>query len=146
MSKVAVYGTLAAALATVAHLLHGLSHAQHEVPLSVWQWAYVISVIFVAPVVAAVLLWTRYRLAGAWLLLASLGGALLFGLVFHYLIPGADNVFTLEPGPWRGPFSATAAFVAFSEVLGTLIGIWAVVRLSRDPSDATTRSAPAAGH
>ncbi len=110
-----------------------------------WQWSYVISVIFISPVVAAVLLWTRYRLAGAWLLIGSLAGALLFGLAFHYLIPGADNVFTLEPGVWRGPFSATAAFVAFSETLGTLVGIWAVVRLSRGGfSDATIGSTPAA--
>lgn len=74
MRKVALYGTLAAVLATLVHVLHGISHDEHRVPLEAWQWAYVIFVVFLVPVVAAMLLWTRLWRVGAWLLLASMAG------------------------------------------------------------------------
>ena len=64
MRRLALYGTLAAVLATLAHVLHGISHVEHQVPLEAWQWAYVIFLAFLAPVLAAVLLWTRLRRVG----------------------------------------------------------------------------------
>ena len=133
MRKVALYGTLAAVLATIAHVLHGISHVEHQVPLAAWQWAYVIFVVFLTPVVAAMLLWTRLRRVGAWLFLASMAGALIFGLAFHFLVSGPDNVFTLNPGAAREAFRFSAVLVALSEALGCVAGIWA---LSKLPSSA----------
>ena len=75
MPKAAIYGTTMAVLATVANLLLAVSHVgQHVLSLEAWQWVYVISVIFVAPIAAALVLRTRNRLAGAWLLLVSMAG------------------------------------------------------------------------
>jgi len=133
MHKVALYGTLAAVLATIAHVLHGISHVEHQVPLAAWQWAYVIFVVFLAPVVAAMLLWTRMQRVGAWLFLASMAGALIFNLAFHFLVSGPDNVFTLNPGAAREAFRFSAVLVALSEALGCVAGIWA---LSKLPSSA----------
>ena len=133
MHKVALYGTLAAVLATIAHVLHGISHVELQVPLAAWQWAYVIFVVFLAPVVAAMLLWTRMQRVGAWLFLASMAGALIFGLAFHFLVSGPDNVFTLNPGAAREAFRFSAVLVALSEALGCVAGIWA---LSKLPSSA----------
>src|SRR5829696_6758690 len=65
--------------------------------LPLWQLAFIALVIFAAPVVAAVLLWTRYRVTGAWLLVASMAGSLVFGLLYHFLVPGSDNVFAQPP-------------------------------------------------
>ena len=129
MRKVALYGTLAAVLGTIAHVLHGISHVEHQVPLAAWQWAYVIFVVFLAPVVAAVLLWTRLRRAGAWLLLASMAGALIFGLAFHFLVSGPDNIFTLDPGAAREAFRFSAVLVALTEALGCVAGVWALSKL-----------------
>jgi hypothetical protein len=129
MCKVALYGTLAVVLATLAHVLHGISHVEHQVPLVAWQWAYVIFVVFLAPVVAAMLLWTRMQRVGAWLLLASMVGALDFGLVFHFLVSGPDNVFTLNPGAAREAFRFSAVLVALSEAFGCVAGIWALSKL-----------------
>jgi len=64
MCKVALYGTLVAVCATLAHVLHGMSHVEHRVSLAAWQWAYVMVVVFLAPVVAAVLLWSRLQRVG----------------------------------------------------------------------------------
>ena len=64
MRKVALYGTLAAVLATLAHVLHGILQVEHRVRLEAWQWAYEIFVVSLASVVAAVRIWTRLRLVG----------------------------------------------------------------------------------
>lgn len=133
MCKVAVYGTLAVVLATFAHVLHGISHIEHQVPLAAWQWAYVI---FLAPVLAAVLLWTRLQRMGVWLLLASMSGALIFGLAFHFLVSGSDNVFTLNPGAGREAFRFSAVLVALTEALGCVAGGWALSSLPRSAEGA----------
>src|SRR5829696_4990195 len=84
------------ALATAVNLLHGVSHVGQEVlSLQAWQWAYVTCVIFLTPVVAAVLLWSPYRLAGAWLLFGSMAGSLVFDLAYHFLIEGPTS-----SSPW----------------------------------------------
>ncbi|CAA9433838.1 MAG: hypothetical protein AVDCRST_MAG80-763 [uncultured Rubrobacteraceae bacterium] len=131
MRKIALYGTLAAVLATLAHVLHGISHVEHRVPLAMWQWVYVIFVILLAPVVAAVLLWTLLTRVGAGLLLASMAGALIFGLAFHFLVSGPDNIFTLHPGVGREVFRFSAALVALTEALGCVAGLWVLSKLPR---------------
>jgi hypothetical protein len=128
----AVYGTAMVVLATAVNLLHGVSHLGQEVlSLQPWQWAYVTCVIFLAPVVAAVLLWSPYRLAGAWLLLCSMAGSFVFDLAYHFLIEGPDNVFTLEPGAWLVPFWLSSVLLVATSGLGALVGGWAVFTLSR---------------
>ena len=132
MRTTAVYGTATVVLATAGNLLHGVSHVGQEVwLLQAWQWTYVICVIFLFPIVAAVLLWSPYRLAGAWLLFGSMAGSFVFDLAYHFLIEGPDNVFTLEPGAWLVPFRLSAVLLVAVSGLGTLVGGWAVLRLSR---------------
>jgi hypothetical protein len=132
MRKTAVYGTAVVVGATLVNMLHAISHFGQEVLLlQAWQWAYVTCVIFLAPVVAAVLLWSPYRLAGAWLLFGSMAGSFVFDLAYHFLIEGPDNVFTLEPGAWLVPFRLSAVLLVTTSGLGALVGGWAVLRLSR---------------
>ena len=128
MRKMALCGTLAVVLATLAQMAHGAYHDEARVPLVAWQWAYVVAVVFVAPIVAAVLLWGRFRTVGAWLLLASMGGSLLFGLAYHFVVAGPDNVFTNDAG---APFAVTAVLVALSETFGVAVVIRALDWLSR---------------
>ena len=137
MRKVALHGTLAAGLATLANVAHGGSHAGQQVPLASWQWAYVVVVIFCAPIVAAALLWTRLRVAGAWLLFSSMAASLAFGLVFHFLIGGPDNAFSRHHGPGHVGFAATAVLVALSQAVGAGTGAWAVSQLSRRRAEAS---------
>lgn len=132
MRKTAAYGTMAVVLATAANLLHAISHVgQGVLSLEAWQWAYVVGVIYFAPIVAAALLWTPYRLMGAWLLLGSMAGAFAFDFAYHFLIPGPDNVFTLQPGAWAAPFWASSVLLVVASGIGTVVGGWTVVRLSR---------------
>ena len=68
MRKTAVYGTAFVVLAMVANVMHANSHVGQDVlSLAAWQWAYVIGVNYLAPIVAAALLWNPLRRAAAWL-------------------------------------------------------------------------------
>lgn len=71
-----------------------------------------------------------------WLLLASMAGALFFGLAFHFLISGPDKVFTLNPGAGREAFVVSVVLVAFTEVLGCVVGVWALSKLPRSAEGA----------
>jgi len=73
---------------------------------------------------------------GVWLLLASMARALVFGLAFHFLIFGLDNVFTLNPGAGREAFVVSVVLVAFTEVLGCVVGVWALSKLPRSAEGA----------
>ena len=103
---------------------HGLAHAGENAWLPMWANVYVALVITLAPFAALALLRTRHAYAGAQLLFASMLGALLFGIAFHYLIPGPDNVAHVPPGAWRQPFQLTAALLAVVEALGAAAGAW----------------------
>jgi hypothetical protein len=135
MRKVALYGTLAIVLATVANVLHTVSHAgQHLIYLPMWQLAYVTAVIYFAPVVTVILLWSRFRQAEARLLLASMAGSFVFSLAYHFVVAGPDNVFALHPGEWRIPFQVSVALLLLVDGIGCLVGIWALNTLSRSPA------------
>ena len=110
--NVAFLGTAVVVVSAVVNVAHTASHAGlHLMSLPGWQLAYIAIVIYAAPVVAASLLWTRYRFAGAWLLAASMAGSFAFGLLYHFVIPGPDNVFTQPPGTWRTAFGVSAALL-----------------------------------
>ncbi|HEX6711386.1 MAG TPA: hypothetical protein VF068_13735 [Rubrobacter sp.] len=132
MCKTVVYGTVMVLLATATNLLHAISHAgQGVLSLEAWQQGYVVGVIFISPIVAAALLWTRYRLVGAWLLLASMVGSFVFDFAYHFLIPGPDNIFMLQPGAWLIPFQVSSVMLVVVSGLGSLVGGWVVARFSR---------------
>src|SRR5215216_4542009 len=66
--NVAFLGTAVVVVSAVVNVAHTASHAGlHLMSLPGWQLAYIAIVIYAAPVVAASLLWTRHRFAGAYL-------------------------------------------------------------------------------
>lgn len=102
-----------------------------------------IGVIYLAPIVAALLLWTPYRLVGAWLLLTSMAGSFAFDFAYHFLIPGSDNVFTLRQGAWVAPFWVSSVVLVAVSGVGTLVGRWAVHKHSRSLARAPSGVGPA---
>jgi hypothetical protein len=128
------------AAVVLAHLVvtlpHGAAHAGEAVWLSPFANAYVALVIGLAPLLALGLLRTGRLGSGALLLFSSMLGALLFGIAYHYLIPGADNIAQVPAGPWQLPFQITSALLVVTEGIGTIVGAWMLYVLSR----ATVRS------
>ena len=119
-------------IAVLAHLIvswfHGQAHTRLGVGLSDWQQMYVFVVIFLAPLVALALSFTRYVRAGLWLLFASMLGSLVFGAVYHYVIVSPDHVAHLPVGEARGLFRLTAVLLLITEALGVVVAALALRR------------------
>jgi len=114
-------------VAVLAHLavnlLHGRAHEALGVGLSAWQNVYVIVVILIAPLVAMVLLWTRFARLGLLVLVVSMAASLIFGLVYHYVIVSPDHVSHLPPGDAQGTFRMTALLLILTELFGVVVGL-----------------------
>jgi Na+/proline symporter len=72
-------------------------------------------VIFLGPVVATALLWTRLEKAGAALMAVTMAGAFVFGAINHFVLPGSDNVLEMQLGQW-----AESLFVVSAIGLGLI--------------------------
>jgi len=53
-----------------------------------------------------------------------MAGALVFGLVNHFILAGSDHVSHVA-ADWRTLFGVTAALLVVSEAVGVVIGLWA---------------------
>ena len=116
-------GTVVVLVHFAVVVFHGSAHTNLKVDLAAWQSVFVLIVIVVAPLVAAILIWTRLSRFGFVLLAASMAGALLFGVYFHYLAISPDHVSHLPPGDAQGAFRWTALLLAITEAIGLTIGL-----------------------
>jgi len=126
MRKVVLAATWVVWLHVLVTILHAVAHfGAHVLPASFFDDAFIVVVIFSAPVVALFLLKNAHlsRL-GALLLFLSMFGALLYGLVNHFLLPGADNATHMSPGVWQLPFLVTSYLLLILEVAGSSVGLW----------------------
>jgi hypothetical protein len=114
------------AAAVVIHLgislLHGTAHARANVNLSPGSMSFVFAVILIGPVLGLIAQRAGLPRAGAWVVAAALAGALVFGLVNHFLLPGADHVSNVT-AQWRVLFGVTAALLAISEAFGSAVAV-----------------------
>lgn len=119
------------ALHAVIVALHGLAHNKTQVTLSPGGNAFVIGVVVIAPIVAALLLRTRAAGLGALLLCGSLLAAFFFGVYNHFLASGPDQLPSIPPGPWQASFRWTAVLLALVEGVGSLFAVTFVVGMAR---------------
>jgi len=118
--------TVAVLAHLVVNVLHGRAHGELGVGLSAWQNIYVITVILIAPLIALLLLWTRYARLGLLVLVISMAGSLIFGVIYHYVIVSLDHVSHLPPGDAQGVFRMTALLLVLTELLGLAAGLFAL--------------------
>lgn len=122
------------AIHLAVNLWHGNAHTELAIGLPPAKTVFVLVVILIAPVVAALLVWTRYAQAGVWMFFLSMLGALLFGVYHHYILVSPDNVAHLPSGSVdaRSAFITSAAALALLELAGVLYGAFLVrSRLAR---------------
>ena len=113
-------------------VLHGRAHTGAHVGLPLASALFVYIVIVAGPLVGlAVLPWRPD--AGAWIIAASLGGALLFGLANHFIVAGADRIDHVAP-EWRMLFGVTAALLMVTEAAGAVLGVRFARRIVRRAS------------
>ena len=107
----------------VVNLLHGRAHESLGVGLNTFQNVYVITVILIAPLIAMLLLWTRYARTGLLLLVISMASSLIFGAIYHYVVVSPDHVSHLPPGDAQGMFRTTALLLILTELFGVIVGL-----------------------
>jgi len=117
--------------------IHGLAHQGALVTLSKFGYAYVLLVITIIPLIAAILLFTRCLKLAASLLVLSMFGSLVFGVWNHFVAAGMDNVVEV-PEPWHANFLWTAIGLAVLEFLGMIIGLWLYKVVSRPSAEPVT--------
>jgi len=83
---------------------------------------FIVVVIEIGPL-AGLLLSRSRPVSGGWIVAATMAGALVFGVVNHFVIAGADHVSHI-PDDWRVLFGTTAALLAITEVAGAGAGAW----------------------
>ena len=113
-------------------LVHGRAHAGAQVFLPLAGALFVYVVILAGPLVGLAVSPWRPR-AGAWIVAVSFSGALIFGLVNHFIIAGPDHV-AHGAAEWRALFGVTAVLLAFTEAIGVGAGIWYASRRVRTTS------------
>jgi hypothetical protein len=121
-----------AILVVLAHIvingIHGIAHQQLGVSISDFQSAYVFLVTLVTPIVAVIMLLflnkPKILLGGAWLLLVSMLASLMFGIVYHIVLPSSDNIFTVMQNSslYSAVFTSTATLLLIVEGVGTWVG------------------------
>jgi hypothetical protein len=119
--------TVLAAIHLTVVLWHGGAHADLAVGLSRLQTLFVFAVILIAPVLAALLLWTRLQDFALWIFATSMCASLLFGVYYHYIAISPDNVHYLPPVyAARRQFTLSAGCVAVVELIATFYGGYAL--------------------
>jgi hypothetical protein len=131
MKKAAAWSTAVVVAHLIVSFVHGMAHGKLHIELSRAQLLFVVAVISAAPVLSVVLLWTKQRRIGGWLLVTSMGAALLFGAYYHFLLPGPDNILQTRSEDWVLPFQVTAALLALLEAAGIAVGVWALRAMRR---------------
>lgn len=122
---------------------HGNAHTALAIALPPGKNAFVLIVIVIAPIVAALLMWTRYAFLGVWVFVLSMLGALLFGAYHHFVMISPDNIGHLPHGSAdaQSTFVTTAAALAVLELASALYGAFCLVLGSLRRAPATPRSA-----
>jgi len=123
-------GILVVVLHVIVTIPHAISHSLMHIDMNTWQTIYILVVISVAPVAAAVLLWKRVGL-GFHLLALSMTGSFLFGVYYHFVAAGADNVRSVHAHSWSLAFQTTAVLLALVESIGALVGVYGITNESR---------------
>jgi len=106
----------------VISMVHGRALQGALVALTTFGYVYVLVVITVAPLVAVALLFSRKQKIGASLLALSMLGGFAFGVWYHFVSAGNDNVAEVHGG-WHKTFLWTAIALAILEFLGMIIGM-----------------------
>ena len=107
------------------NLAHGMAHTHLAIGLNLFQNVFVAVVILVAPLYAAYLIWKGNLRAGGALLALSMAGALVFGVYYHFILPGPDHVTHMNLPislDMRDIFDVSAVLLALFECFGILAG------------------------
>ena len=100
--------------------------------ISASKTVFIYLVIIIAPLIAAVLFWTRYVSISLWVFFLAMLGSFLFGVYHHYVLMSPDNITHLPQGTpqSRSDFVTSAGVIALIELAATLYAVFCAGRKS----------------
>jgi len=104
----------------IVSVVHGSAHDGAAVEQGPAAMAFIVLVIIAGPLIGVAWMWLNPR-AGARLIAITMAASLLFGLINHFIIPGADRVDHVAAA-WRSLFESTAVLLAVLEAAGAALG------------------------
>lgn len=110
----------------VVVLWHAWAHLTLDVNMTGLQNGFIGVVIIATPILAGVLVWTRFHRAGVFMLAVSMLGALVFGAYHHFLKPGIDHISGVPTDGWGSLFRLSTILLAIIESWGSLVGWWEI--------------------
>ncbi len=124
MTRLVITALVAVHLA--ASVWHGNAHTRLAIDLPIEKTLFVYIVILIAPIVAALLVWTRYISIGLWVLFVSMLGSFLFGAYHHFFLVSPDNIGHLPAGTpaMHSHFITSAVVIALLELTSALYGAY----------------------
>ena len=131
MKRFRIVATVIMVVHVVVGVVHDLAHRDLGIELAAAQTLFINLIILAAPVVAVVLLWSRFKGVGVVLFAGAMAASLFFGLYYHYVLVSPDHVSHLPDGDLQALFRITALLLALVQALGAAVGIWGIV-LSRE--------------
>ncbi len=129
--RVAWISTLVVVVHVFINVGHAVAHQNLGIEMAEWQNAFILIVLGLTPILAAVLLWTAYARLGVQLLAASMVGAFVFGTYYHFIAISADHVAHLPDGDLQGLFRSTAVSLPISQLLGVVVALWGFKRIRK---------------
>jgi hypothetical protein len=111
--------------------VHGAAHSGARVALGSAAGAFVYLVILAGPLAGLLVGWRRPA-AGALVVALAMAGSLVFGVINHFVVDGADHVARVDAS-YRTLFGSTAALLAMVEAAGAAVGVRDALR-GRRPS------------
>lgn len=129
-SNIRRYAYVAVLLHALVGLVHGMPHSELEIPLTLFENAFIYIVITAAPIIAAILLWRGLLKPGYGLLFLSMTGSLLFGGYKHFIQMSPDHVSQIPEGTMGMIFKVTAVLLVPSALAGALVGAWGLRAIS----------------
>lgn len=104
----------------IVSVVHGSAHDGAAVEQGPAAMAFIVLVIIAGPLIGVAWMWLNSR-AGARLIAITMAASLLFGLINHFINPGADRVDHVAAA-WRSLFESTAVLLAVLEAAGAALG------------------------
>jgi uncharacterized membrane protein len=105
-------------------------HTRLGIELSTQQTLFVYLIIIIAPIVAGILVWTRYVSISLWVFFLAMLGSFLFGVYNHYVLVSPDNIrhLPLRTAQSHSHFVTSAAVIAVIELASAVYGAFCLAR------------------
>jgi len=118
--------------------IHGGAHTDLAIVMSVFQNAFIYFVILLVPLAGAVLTWMSRPRIGLWAVIIGMAGALIFGVIHHYMIASPDHIAHLPAATptVHDTFIWTAGAMAMLEGVCAMVAAYFLGRRYRDATAA----------